>query len=470
MKTYYKIGIALSALLIVLPLIIKAQPVKKTLPEFSSIVINVPAEIKLSQGTENYIEAKDSTEFIGLKAEVRDGVLSINGEGLNDIIIYFTNLSRLELASGCNVKTLNPITSEKLTVLLNEAASTVKLNVSVKNLETIIKGVGDIKYEGTADNHNISIQGAGDVKAYELVTKTTAVLINGSGDVKLDASDKLTGTINGAGEIKYSREPASKNIEVNGVGSYGLKNSADSDSDTTSIKIGKGKFLYIDNKNDTLGDDHHEKKFRIYWAGFGLGVNGYLNADNKTAIPTGYDFLELNYPRSVNVSLNCIEKKLPVWKEHINLVTGLGFDFSNYRFEKNYHLLADSDFIAAAYDSVNTYKKTKLYTCYMNVPLLLQFDTRPYGKHNNTIHFSAGIVGGLRLGSHTKQVYFVNSEKNNPKTRDDFNLNPFRYSAMLRVGYGKVDLYATYALSTLFKENEGPMLYPFTVGITLAGL
>ena len=62
-----------------------------------------------------------------------------------------------------------------------------------------------------------------------------------------------------------------------------------------------------------------------------------------------------------------------------------------------------------------------------------------------------------------------NNTKDQYKTRDQYNLNPFRYSAMLRCGVGKLDIYATYTLSELFKKNQGPQLYPFTVGITLAG-
>jgi hypothetical protein len=41
---------------------------------------------------------------------------------------------------------------------------------------------------------------------------------------------------------------------------------------------------------------------------------------------------------------------------------------------------------------------------------------------------------------------------------------------MVRVGVGKIDLYASYALNGLFKKDEGPQLYPFTVGITLVSL
>jgi hypothetical protein len=41
---------------------------------------------------------------------------------------------------------------------------------------------------------------------------------------------------------------------------------------------------------------------------------------------------------------------------------------------------------------------------------------------------------------------------------------------MVRIGYGNLDLYASYALTSMFQKNEGPQLYPFSVGITIIGL
>jgi len=103
------------------------------------------------------------------------------------------------------------------------------------------------------------------------------------------------------------------------------------------------------------------------------------------------------------------------------------------------------------------------------------------------------MVFGLRIASHTK-TYFDEQNKEyylskyNPKTdnyedvwktvspgheklkdHDDFFLNPFRFDATLRIGWGLINLFGTYSVSTLFKKDKGPELYPFSVGLTLAG-
>jgi hypothetical protein len=46
-------------------------------------------------------------------------------------------------------------------------------------------------------------------------------------------------------------------------------------------------------------------------------------------------------------------------------------------------------------------------------------------------------------------------------------MQPFRWDAYAGIGWGIINLYATYSLNPLFRENRGPELYPFSVGITL---
>jgi hypothetical protein len=449
----------------------QADSNKLALSDFNTIVISAASDVKLVQGTENSISIKDGNINNLVTSEIKDHVLYVK-KAKEDITISFVKLNKLELSGQGDVKSTTQITGDALEVALKGSASDVKLDVNVKNLTTTIEGAGDVEYKGTAENHKITISGAGDIDAYDLATNTTTIDVNGAGDAKLNVKQDLKGVINGAGEILYKEEPVTKDIKVNGVGSYGVEGSEISSvaGDTTKLKFGHKKVFIVGDESDADKKDD-ENKFKVYWAGVGIGVNGYLNANNETTVPAGYDFLDLNYAKSVNVSINLLEHNFQLWKNHINLVTGLGFDFANYKFDnKNYILQADLSAINGVYDSTIAYEKNKLTTTYLNVPLLLQFDTNPFGKkQKSTFHVSAGVVGSVKLGSHTKQVYEINDVVYKPKTKDDFNLSPFRYSAMVRVGVGKVDLYASYALNTLFNKGEGPQLYPFTVGLTLVG-
>jgi len=70
-------------------------------------------------------------------------------------------------------------------------------------------------------------------------------------------------------------------------------------------------------------------------------------------------------------------------------------------------------------------------------------------------YFSGGIIGGLKLGSHTKVK--LNSYKE--KAHVDFNISTFR------IGYRGINRFGTYYYTTFFKGNRGPEMFPFTIGI-----
>ena len=110
----------------------------------------------------------------------------------------------------------------------------------------------------------------------------------------------------------------------------------------------------------------------------------------------------------------------------------------------------------------NNYKKSKLTASYLTLPLMLEFQF-PVNDNTNTMFLSAGMVGALNLGSHTK----VKNDHSKDKDHGSFNINPFKYSAIARIGLRDISFYATYSFSSLFKEDKGPELFPFTIGISL---
>ena len=119
--------------------------------------------------------------------------------------------------------------------------------------------------------------------------------------------------------------------------------------------------------------------------------------------------------------------------------------------------------------SLVDYIKSKLLVNYLRIPLLLEYQTNSKSK-KNSFHITAGVVAGLRISSHTKQVYKDDKDKKYKlKDKDDFHLSPLKYDASVRIGWGKFNLFATYSLNQLFKKHEAPTLYPFTAGLTLVG-
>jgi hypothetical protein len=178
------------------------------------------------------------------------------------------------------------------------------------------------------------------------------------------------------------------------------------------------------------------------------------------------NFMDLNTDRSWTYGLNMFQHDFGLGTNKVGIVTGLGIEWSNYNFDRDMNIRRDSIGIIQPYDIsyLGSIQKNKLSTTYLNIPLLLEFQI-PGGK--KSVYLSGGILGGIKLGSHSKIVYKENGDKKKIKDKDDYNLNSLRYGITVRAGYKGLNLFATYYPTPLFEKNKGPELYPFYVGLTL---
>ena len=213
------------------------------------------------------------------------------------------------------------------------------------------------------------------------------------------------------------------------------------------------------------GDD-----FDIHWAGFEIGMNNYLNSDFSLNLSDENSFMDLNTGKSWNVNLNLIEYDVNLIGQRFGMGTGLGLEFNDYRFDNqlpieksNGGIQPDSSYAGSEY----SVEKAKLTTTYITVPLLFEYQVK-VGQDNNKFFLGAGIIGGLKLGSHTKVKYDKNGDTKKNKNRSDFYLSPFRYGYTVRAGYGFLKLFANYYDTPLFESGKGPELHPFTVGFMLS--
>ncbi len=199
--------------------------------------------------------------------------------------------------------------------------------------------------------------------------------------------------------------------------------------------------------------------------------------DNKLKLPGEEDslqmnnFLDLNYSKSLYFSLNLFEKNIRLYKNYVNLVTGLGFEWNSYNFKKNIILDPNADYISASNTilapSSATFSKNKLKVAYIKAPVLLEINTNSENP-NKSFHISGGVEFAYKIGSKTKQVYEINGYEFNVKQHSDYHLADFKYSSTVRVGYGDYfTVFANYGLSQLFEKDKGPEVYPLTAGISL---
>lgn len=238
------------------------------------------------------------------------------------------------------------------------------------------------------------------------------------------------------------------------------------DQDTAIVRIGKKEVKVIGHEGGTeimWGKDKHKKdksgKFEGHWEGIEFGFNG-LDKPDYSLYGTK-DFMSLNQGKSMEFDFNFYELNIGLAKSYVGLVSGMGLSFNNYRLENPFTIQKGTNMTEPVLLGYDNLSKTKLAVSYLNVPLLLEFQI-PVNQNEGRLFVNAGLIGGVKIGSHTKVKYGDTKDKD----RSGFNLNSFKYDATARIGYKDISLFAKYSLTPLFQSGKGPELTPFTIGIS----
>lgn len=240
--------------------------------------------------------------------------------------------------------------------------------------------------------------------------------------------------------------------------------------DTVSIiTLGKRRIEIIEKGSDTKVrvTRINDKGFKGHCAGFFMGLNPLMTSGLSSDFSADDRFMELDLAKSINVGINFMQYSIPLTADnHLGLVTGAGFWFSNYRFDNPILLQRDplsGIIVGKPVDDPGLLEKHKLVTTFIRFPLMLEWQMPSGDGSRKGPYVSAGGFMGLKTGSHTKVIYNDNTDK----VYGNLNIQPWQYGLSFRVGYRWLNLYADYQLSSLFEKGKGPVAYPFSVGLML---
>jgi hypothetical protein len=221
---------------------------------------------------------------------------------------------------------------------------------------------------------------------------------------------------------------------------------------------------FRDEKDKDENRARRRSRFKGHWSGMEFGFNNFLTTDGSLVMPLDIDYMTLHSSKSHNFSINFSQLSLGLTRR-FGIVTGLGINWNNYCFDGNNNIQKGTNGIIEILDPGAALEKSKLTTVYLTLPVLLEVQI-PANYHS--INMSAGFIGAIKLGSHTK-VVFQDGDK--VKSNGDFSLNLLRYGATARIGYQNFQIYGTYYMTPLFKNGKGPGgndLYPFEIGFSFS--
>jgi hypothetical protein len=157
---------------------------------------------------------------------------------------------------------------------------------------------------------------------------------------------------------------------------------------------------------------------------------------------------------------------------HFSAGLGLGFGSDNIFFKETTVDIKTGPQVSFRRDTVNLYKKMKVNTGYIELPLELRYSGNPENM-NKGFKFAIGAKVGLIVDGKVKAK--VDRDANNVsgyiyKEKETKFFQGTRVAAIMRVGYGNFTVFGSYTLTSFFKEGQGPTVKPFSIGLSLSGL
>ena len=487
---------------------------ERELSSFNGIDAGGAISVILTKGTEQSVKIETDENYQKrVTTSVTDGVLKIETKRITNpskLNAYVTipELKYLHAHGATDVTCEDLFEADEMEIVANGATS-AELNIDVEYLESSVSGAADLILTGRAKVHHLEVSGAGGLKARNLVTEKAVYAVSGAGDAFLNVTGEMEGTTKGAADVRFIGDPQVSIVRETDDGkSKKYDHYTKVYNDSTKVKVGPikvevyegddsvkviigNRVLHVDEDGNVKLKRCRVNKFNGHWAGFEMGINGYVNPDFNMSFPKESEYMDLKMTNSWAVHINFFEQNIALAKnQKWGLVTGLGTNWNNYRFSKDTRLNAQRSSELIGYiDQGISIRKTKLTTWYFNIPLLFEFQTNRWHK-KNSFHVGVGMIMAVRLKSFTKKYYDERNKefeitRYNTETdqyeveytatspdyskawnKDDFYLRPIKWDATVRIGWGFINLFATYSVNSMFKENKGPELYPWTAGIT----
>lgn len=406
-----------------------------------------------------------------------------NGENPK-VFISLPSIKKIKTSGASAVKSTGLFRAEDLEINAS-GASAVQVSLNATHLTLLANGASVITLLGYVQNVTIEAGGASVIEAKELNTDNVALDLSGASQTKINVNESVIGDVYGAANLSIEGSPSIKEIRgrdmayINGRYYYEdieIKNDVVGDIkyketiDSTYISVGNKKVIIVDDIDKTrvevsLKDSTKTHKFL---GGFiDIGANGFLTSSQSLSLPPSQNLMELNYSRSREFSMNMMIQGLDFARERFYFTTGLGLNYAGYHFKDRNINISTSNDTTEFYSVLQTYNKYKLRSTYLQVPVM--FGVR-FGNVKKDYGLQFGVIGGLKMGSIIKEKYVFDGKNIKNKIKDDFNLNPFKATATVRLRFNFFSIYANYALTPLFEKNKAPELYPFSVGLTFGSI
>lgn len=174
---------------------------------FTGVTFSGVGTLNITQtGTESLTVSADDNLLPRLTSTVANGTLTLGvkpGDAIHPTkpIIY-----------TLTVKNLNNVT-------LSGAGAIKATNITTNALNVLLSGAGSMTISGSAPSQTALVSGVGSYNAKGFPTDTAQMTISGAGSATITVNKTLTAIVSGAGSVTYYGSPSQVTKTITGIGS-----------------------------------------------------------------------------------------------------------------------------------------------------------------------------------------------------------------------------------------------------------
>ena len=173
------------------------------------------AFIKIIPSAENRVEIKYQSDIKdhGFAVTAKNGELKISTDReihfrteCFEVTVY-ANCDSVSISGGIEL-IMDGVSTTSLEIDVQGAVKAQIADAHADSMSIKVDGAGEFDINGDVDTFSAEFNGAGELRAMELICKDASISISGAGDVEISCTGTLSTDISGVGSVGYYGSPA----------------------------------------------------------------------------------------------------------------------------------------------------------------------------------------------------------------------------------------------------------------------
>lgn len=172
------------------------------------------AFIKIIPSAENRVEIKYQSDIKdhGFAVTAKNGELKISTDRKIHFrtecfeVTVYANCDSVSISGGIEL-IMDGVSTESLEIDVQGAVKAKIADAHADSMSIKVDGAGEFDINGDVDTFSAEFNGAGELRAMELICKDASINVCGAGDVEISCTGTLSTDISGVGNVGYYGSP-----------------------------------------------------------------------------------------------------------------------------------------------------------------------------------------------------------------------------------------------------------------------